>query len=325
MWITYLLGLWIRYNVFDVNNGNEDKENLIHTESYDVKNVVNVYFPSMDTRAPNDRIGGWFIRTDDNTKLSKAKHSEEACKIDESCGMTKDANNILKTGKLTEDDCVFILLHGNAKNRGAAHRIAAYKIFQSLGCYTLTMDYRGYGDSIMSWRLNETTVVEDALAAIKLLRDNLGEKPKLILYGHSMGTGIAAHAAALSHQQGLGRVDGLILDSPFHSFKKAFRQITPTFLLPYIDIEAFVTDIDMEFDNVKWLSDLQIPVRVFHATSDNVTPLEGAKQLVEDVQAMGKSNIDIVIWEEEALGHIGISKTKTFRQEIKRFMQLCFE
>ena len=50
---------------------------------------------------------------------------------------------------------------------------------------------------------------------------------------------------------GLGRVDGLILDSPFHSFKKAFLQITPTFLLPYIDIEAFVTDIDMEFDNVK--------------------------------------------------------------------------
>ena len=31
----------------------------------------------------------------------------------------------------------------------------------------------------MSWRLNETTVVEDALAAIKLLRDHLGEKPKV--------------------------------------------------------------------------------------------------------------------------------------------------
>ena len=34
-----------------------------------------------------------------------------------SCGMTEaeEANNILKTGKLSEDDCVFILLHGNAK------------------------------------------------------------------------------------------------------------------------------------------------------------------------------------------------------------------
>jgi len=245
--------------------------------------------------------------------------------IDESCGKTEDANNILKTGKLTEEDCVFILLHGNAKNRGAAHRIAAYKIFQSLGCFTLTMDYRGYGDSIMSWRLNETTVVEDALAAIKLLRDNLGDKPRLIIYGHSMGTGIASRAAAVAHQQGLGRVDGLILDSPFHSFKKAFLKITPTFLLPYIDIEAFMAEIDMAFDNVKWLSDLQIPVRVFHATSDNVTPLDGARHLVEDVQERGKTNIDMVIWEDEGLGHIGISKTKTFREEIKRFMQLCFE
>ena len=28
------------------------------------------------------------------------------------------------------------------QNRGAAHRVAAYKIWQSLGCYTLTLDYR---------------------------------------------------------------------------------------------------------------------------------------------------------------------------------------
>ena len=46
-------------------------------------------------------------------------------------------------------------------------------------------------------------------------------------------------------------MDGLILDSPFHSFKKAFLQITPTFLLPYVDIEAFMAEIDMAFDNVK--------------------------------------------------------------------------
>ena len=73
------------------------------------------------------------------------------------------------------DDC-------SLQNRGASHRIAAYKIFQSFGYYTLTMDYRsrptdyklseskngvmttllcrGYGDSIMSFPLNETTVVE---------------------------------------------------------------------------------------------------------------------------------------------------------------------
>ena len=41
------------------------------------------------------------------------------------------------------------------------------------------MDYRGYGDSTMSGPINETTVVEDAKAAIKLIRDNVGDKPKV--------------------------------------------------------------------------------------------------------------------------------------------------
>jgi hypothetical protein len=63
-------------------------------------------------------------------------------------------------------------------------------------------------------------------------------------------------------------------------------------------------------------------VRVFHAVVDPVTPLAGAKQLVEDVKTAGKENIDLVIWEEEGLGHIGISTTKTFPQEIKRFADM---
>lgn len=92
---------------------------------------------------------------------------------------------------------------------------------------------------------------------------------------------------------------------------------------------------------VQWLLQLRIPVRVFHAVSDTVTPLEGARQLVQvttelvqgqgvtmtscwcqDVREGGKTNIDLVVWEEEDLGHIGISRTSTFRQEIINFMNL---
>ena len=70
---------------------------------------------------------------------------------------------------------------------------------------------------------------------------------------------------------------------------------------------------------LQWLSSLKVPVRIFHAVSDNVTPLSGAKKLVEDVKKSGKDDIDIVIWEEEGLGHIGISTTESFPKEIKRF------
>jgi len=221
---------------------------------------------------------------------------------------------------LTEDDCVFLLLHGNAKNRGAGHRIAAYKIFQSLGCHTLTLDYRGYGDSVMSWSLNETTLVEDAKAAIRFIRDNVGPLPKLFIYGHSMGTGVSGHAAAEAMDEGLGRVDGVIIDSPFHSFKRALE--SASFISQYFDVQALMEAIDIEFDNVKWFSKLKIPVRIFHASCDPVTPVEGARRLLEDVRQGGKDNIDLVLWEEDGLGHIGISKTKTFKQEIEKFIQM---
>ena len=146
--------------------------------------------------------------------------------------------------------------------------MAAYKIFQSLGCYTLTVDYRGWGDSIMSQPINETTLVQDGKAAIKFIRDIVGDKPKvwtglkinfvifynnllkLIIYGHSMGTGVTPHAVVEAHAEGLGRVDGIILDSPFHSFKYAMQS---TFLGRLFDTTQFLKDIAVEFDNPRVL------------------------------------------------------------------------
>ena len=61
---------------------------------------------------------------------------------------------------------------------------------------------------------------------------------------------------------------------------------------------------------------------MFHAVVDPVTPLTGAKQLVEDVKTAGKDYINLVILEEEGLGHIGISNTKAFPEQIKRFADM---
>jgi len=294
-----------------VGNGNEDKEKLVSPASYGLENTANFYFPSTDNTVQSERVGAWLISPiPDAGTLSTSAH-DDVC-VDKNC---KNAD--LGVEELSSKDCVFILLHGNAKNRGAAHRLAAYKIFQSLGCYTLTVDYRGYGDSIMTQPLNETTLVQDAKAAIKFIREIVGDKPKLIIYGHSMGTGITPHAVVEAHQEGLGRVDGIILDSPFHSFNYFFKS---SYFASFFDTSNFLKDIAVEFDNPKWLQKLDIPVRVFHATVDPVTPIQGARDLVKDVREAGKSNIDLKVWEEEGLGHIGISTTKNFKEEIKRFL-----
>ena len=38
------------------------------------------------------------------------------------------------------------------------------------------------------------------------------------------------------------------------------------------------------------------------------------------MKAGGKLNIDLTVWEDEGLGHIGISTTNNFKEEIKRFL-----
>ena len=65
-----------------------------------------------------------------------------------------------------------------------------------------------------------------------------------------MGTGIAAHGAVEAMKEGLGRVDGIILDSPFHSFRLAFESIS-SWIPSLFDIPRFLEEIDLNFDNVK--------------------------------------------------------------------------
>ena len=44
MWLTQWLGTLIRAQVFDVNNGNEDKADLVNPNNYVLENTQNFYF-----------------------------------------------------------------------------------------------------------------------------------------------------------------------------------------------------------------------------------------------------------------------------------------
>ena len=199
-WFKAWLALSLRSQIFMVNDGNDDKADLIDPAKYGLENTVNVYFPSLDPRAiPDDAVAGWFVKpTSARNTVSQVKDGGGG--DSGACEANKEDCGILGVGKLTGDDTVFILLHGNAKvctlyasdvksllfvvaasmqirwlyfseqNRGASHRLAEYKVWQRLGYYVLTIDYRGYGDTRMNGTIGETTLVEDSKAAIKLVR-----------------------------------------------------------------------------------------------------------------------------------------------------------
>ena len=71
-------------------------------------------------------------------------------------------------------------------------------------------------ESIISSKKPSLTIETDGEF---ICRDTVGKDPKLIVYGHSMGTGVASHAVAEIHKEG-SAVDGVILDSGGNSTDK---------------------------------------------------------------------------------------------------------
>jgi len=311
MWYIYsLFGILLRRQVFDVNEGNDDWRDLIHPEKYGLTQTQNFYIPFGDLN--EDRIGAWFIRA------KTADNEEDFCPKD-GCPSKSVLENVPKLGP---DDTVIVLLHGNAKNRGATHRHVAYKKFQKQGFYTLTLDYRGYGDSKMSSELNMTSVAQDAVVALKFLRQELGEQFKLIVYGHSVGTGLGSKAVVEVTKEKSVRVDGVIIDSPFHSFEYALEKMPNFYYYSsfFIDWSKFLEVAGLKVHTANNVAQIKCPVTILHAKNDKVCPIEGSEKILEDAKKSGKTNIKLVKFQEvgpEGNGHIGISKHEDFDEVIK--------
>ena len=114
-----------------------------------------------------------------------------------------------------EDGPVVVYFGGNGEEvsvqvNAFAHRPAA----------TLLVNYRGYGES--GGVPSEHALVEDAVALAAWARARMPNRP-LVLFGLSLGTGVAALAAARA------RPDALILVSPYRSVERIARKTFPWF------------------------------------------------------------------------------------------------
>ncbi|KAF9415235.1 hypothetical protein HW555_007111 [Spodoptera exigua] len=214
---------------------------------------------------------------------------------------------------------VVLYCHGNSNHRASPHRLQMYKVFQELNFHVITFDYRGYGDSTHV-RPTERGVVEDALAMYAWLIESTNEKnrPVIIIWGHSLGTAVAANMAAnlpeLCRCQGralLPSPDAVVLEAPFnnlpdeiesHPFSKAiysscfgncYEQLTlsqnyfslPQFVswLPYYKdtfVKPFTASPEYAFTTDQYLCSVpNLPVLILHSKGDKVVPFNLAVKL----------------------------------------------
>jgi fermentation-respiration switch protein FrsA (DUF1100 family) len=150
----------------------------------------------------------------------------------------------------------FLAFHGNAAN--IANRADVYLFLHALPVNLLAVEYRGYGRSEGAPR--EAGLYFDAQAAFEYVRrEKKVPEGRIISYGQSLGTVIAADLAA---RQKLG---GLVLEAPFPSAKAMAGRF-------YWFLPGLPVVLRSKFDLVQKLQKVNVPVLVVHCSGDPVIP-----------------------------------------------------
>jgi pimeloyl-ACP methyl ester carboxylesterase len=124
------------------------------------------------------------------------------------------------------------------------------------------MDYPGFGKS--TGKRTEQNIYYDAMLLYKMaLRQTTADK--IIVYGKSIGTGVATFIAANNSCQ------QLILETPYYSIDALARHYFPIY--PVVPLTKF------SFPNNKYLQNVKAPVTIFHGTDDEIIPYKQARQL----------------------------------------------
>ncbi|MBV1706031.1 MAG: alpha/beta hydrolase [Hyphomicrobiales bacterium] len=156
-----------------------------------------------------------------------------------------------------------LYLHGNLGNLGEfANR---YKILSANGDGVLAVDYRGFGASTGS-PTEPGLIIDGETAYNALIAREIGLS-HIIIYGHSLGSGIAV-ALAARH-----RVAALVLEAPFSSAVDVGAYRYPEF--PVRDLMRDQFRSDLRIGKVK------CPILIMHGTDDKTVPYQFGKRLFD--------------------------------------------
>jgi hypothetical protein len=153
-----------------------------------------------------------------------------------------------------ESRAVYLYLHGNAEN--LATRDGRFTLLTAEGAGLLAPSWRGYGGSTGS--PSEAGLHLDALAGYDWLRQQGVAPERIIVFGESLGTGVAMQLGSTR------AVAALVLDSPYTAIWKVAQQ-----RYPWLPVELLSRD---PFDSLQWAAAVKVPVFVFHCTQDVVVP-----------------------------------------------------
>ena len=171
----------------------------------------------------------------------------------------------------TPSDKAILYLHGNAGDLSSWQQVH-HVIQQATGYNFLIIDYRGYGKS--KGRISEDGLYIDAQTAYDYLLKQGFKKENIVIYGRSIGTGVATHLAANNPSK------ALVLETPFYNFAKLAHKKMP-YLLPRLILVY-------RFRNNKKINEVKAPLLIIHGTNDKTIPLAHGQKLFDEFKGEKK-------------------------------------
>ena len=165
--------------------------------------------------------------------------------------------------KNLKDYKTLVYFHGNAGS--LENRIHKLNHFQDMNINFLIIAWRGFNGN--KGKPSERGLYVDGKSAIDWLKKKGVDEKNLILYGESLGTGVATHLAQNKNYA------GVILETPFTSMVDAAKNF-----YPYIPINLLLKD---KFENFKKVKNINIPILVMHGEIDQIVPFSMGKKIYE--------------------------------------------
>ena len=167
-------------------------------------------------------------------------------------------------------DTWLLICHGNLGSIGYGGRPEFYASMRDLGINLFAFDYRGFGES--TGVPDERGLYDDATASYQYLIRSLGVPPeRLVLFGHSLGSGVAIELAS--------RVPaaGLIVEGAYTSVVDRGQELYPFFPIRLIATQRFPS-----FDRIRLVD---MPKLFLHSPDDAVIPYAHGRRLFEAARA----------------------------------------
>lgn len=157
---------------------------------------------------------------------------------------------------------VVLYFHGNRQN--IEHYSNFVENFTKHGYEVWMEDYPGFGKT--TGERTEKKMYQQALQIQKMAAAKYNNN-SIIIYGKSLGTGVASYVAANSTNK------MLILETPYYSIPSLFGCYAPIYPTTLMS--------NYKFPVYKFLADVDYPVCIFHGTNDGVIPYRNAHKLAK--------------------------------------------